>query len=88
MATMVTRLLWPPNLPEESNSTTNSAVLPGAIGSLGQLGVVHPQDALASAMINGSLPVFLNLNTWRALAPALIFPKAETEIQRFAFLKF
>ena len=48
-------------LPLESNSTLISPEAPGAIGSLGQSGTVHPQLPLASEITNGSLPVFLNL---------------------------
>src|SRR5690606_16618636 len=36
---------------------------PGAIGSRGQVGTVHPQEPLALVMIRGSLPVLTNTNS-------------------------
>jgi hypothetical protein len=42
--------------------TSISAVVPGAIGSLGQEGTVHEQDPFTFERINGALPVFVNLN--------------------------
>ena len=35
-------------------------VAPGAIGSFGQEGTVHPQLELAPEITSGALPVFLN----------------------------
>ena len=40
--------------------TAIEAVAPGAIGSFGHDGTVHPQDPFAFEMINGAFPVFLN----------------------------
>ena len=42
--------------------TEISAVAPGAIGSFGQDGTVHPQDPFAFDIIKGAFPVFLKLN--------------------------
>ena len=47
---------------------------PGAIGSLGQDGTVHPHEPFASEIINGALPVFVNSNVHSPFAPYLTFP--------------
>ena len=36
---------------------------PGAIGSRGHSGTVHPQEPLALVINNGSVPVFVNTNS-------------------------
>ena len=58
---IVTLLLIGPGL-LVSYFTLILALAPGAIGSLGQVGTVQPQDPFAFEMIRGSLPVFLNSN--------------------------
>ena len=40
---------------------------PGATGSLVQLGVVQPQEAVASAISSGDLPVLVKVKVWRTL---------------------
>jgi hypothetical protein len=51
--------------------------LPGKMGSLGQVGTVHPQLALTLERINGSFPSFLNLNSWVACGPSTTVPKSK-----------
>jgi hypothetical protein len=47
---------------------------PGAIGSFGHSGTVHPQDPFAVEIIKGSLPVFLNSNVHVPSAPYFTVP--------------
>ena len=47
---------------------------PGAIGSFGHSGTVHPQDPFAFEIINGSSPVFLKSNVQYGSPSYLIFP--------------
>src|SRR3989338_5404641 len=49
-------------------------VTPGAIGSFGHSGTVHPHEPFALEIINGSLPVFVNSNVQVPLPPFLTFP--------------
>ena len=42
---------------------------PGAIGSLGHSGTVHPQEPLALEIIKGASPVFLNSKVQAPSAP-------------------
>lgn len=62
LAVIVTYLVWTPDCPAGLYSTAISPVSPGAIGSFGHFGTVHPQDPFAFDIINGSVPVFVNLN--------------------------
>lgn len=54
--------------------TVISPVLPGVIGSLGQVGVVHPQEALTVDNNNGTLPLFVNLKVHIPSLPLAIVP--------------
>jgi len=56
---MVTVLLNAPAFVVVVYSTVIGADFPGAFGSFGHFGTVHPQVALASEMIRGLSPVFL-----------------------------
>ena len=49
---------------------------PGAIGSLGLSAIVQPQVPLASEIIKGLLPVFLNFQEISMILPSLIFPRS------------
>ena len=46
--------------PLELNFTSILPVAPGAIGSFGHCGTVHPQDPLQLSRMSGSAPVFVN----------------------------
>jgi len=51
------------NYEVECGCTLITPDFPGAIGSLGHCGVVHPHDPTAFEIINGSLPTLVNLNS-------------------------
>ena len=59
---MVTLLLNAPIL-FVSYFTLITLLAPGAIGSFGQTGTVHPQDPFELEIIKGASPVFVNLNS-------------------------
>ena len=59
---IVTDLLMGPKR-FESYFTLIEADFPGAIGSRGQDGTVQPQEPQELEIINGSLPVLVNLNS-------------------------
>ena len=72
---MVTDLLNGPIL-LESYLTLIVPVSPGAIGPLGQLGIVQPHDSLQLEIINGAVPVFVNENSVIAFPFFSTFPKS------------
>ena len=54
-----------PACPLDGLKTTSILPLfPGNIGSLGQLGTVHPQDPLAFEILRGSLPELVKLKEY------------------------
>ena len=59
---IVTLLLKAPIL-FVSYFTLITLLAPGAIGSFGQTGTVHPQDPFELEIIKGASPVFVNLNS-------------------------
>lgn len=64
-----------PGLPWLLYSAVMTADLPGAMASLGHFGVVQPQLADTLDKMRGSVPVFTNLKSYRAIWPSMIFPK-------------
>lgn len=54
--------------------TVISPAFSGEIGSLGQVGVVHPQDAFTVDNNNGTLPLFVNLKVHIPSLPLAIVP--------------
>ncbi len=70
---MVTDLLIAPIL-LVSYFTFIAAFWPGLIGSLGQVGTVHPQLPTALEIINGLFPVLVNTNSLTPSAPCSIVP--------------
>jgi hypothetical protein len=54
--------------------TLIDAFAPGAIGSFGHSGTVHPQDPFALEIIKGAFPVFLNSNVHVPSAPYFTVP--------------
>ena len=75
LARTATCLLMMPCLPRLSNCTSILPWAPGATGSLVQLGVVQPQEAVASSISSGELPVLVNTKVWCTLVSGLMSPK-------------
>ncbi len=69
-------LVTRPDLPALLNTTLISPFSPGAIGSLGQSGMVHPQEALQLDITKSLSPVFSNLKVCSTLSPSVITPKS------------
>ena len=67
-----------PALPALLNTTRINPSAPGATGSLGYSGIVHPQVAVALLIIRGLFPIFLNLKSYVTFSPSLISPKSYT----------
>ena len=61
LAVTVTFLVCAFFFPLELNFTSIVPVAPGAIGSLGHCGTVHPQDPLHLSRMSGSAPVLVNV---------------------------
>jgi hypothetical protein len=72
--TVSTLFCWP-ILPALLKDASILAVLPGIIGSLGQLLAVQPHVVDTLLKIKGSVPVFLKVNTCFTISPCLISPK-------------
>ena len=69
-------LLKFPNLPLLLYIAFISLVWPGAIGSFGHSGVVHPQEALTAVITIGSFPTLVNLKTCVAFTPSITVLKS------------
>ena len=76
-ASMVISFVTMSFLPLLLNSTLISPFSPGAIGSFGHSGIVHPQLAEAFDMIRSLVPVFVNRNVCSTTSPSVIVPKSQ-----------
>src|SRR5258705_6259521 len=72
---MVTVLSCIRILPPELKVTLTTPESPFLMGSLGQSGTVQPHEPEALVIINGSLPVLVNLKICVTTSPCLMVPK-------------
>lgn len=67
-----------PGRPSGLKVTLIWAFFPGAIGSFGHSGVVHPQEAITRVMTKGISPVLDTSNVWDTFPSAsLMVPKSK-----------
>ena len=78
LARTATCLLTMPCLPRLSNCTSIVPLAPGATGSLVQLGVVQPHEAVASSISSGDLPVLVKAKVCRTVLLGLMSPKSNS----------
>ena len=68
--------------PEVLKETSISADAPGFIGSFGQVGTVHPQDACAFVMIKSIFPALVTLKVVSTISPSFTVPKSYSTLSK------
>ena len=71
LAKMVMVLFCSPILPRLLNRTRTDDFAPGATGSRGHSGVVHPHDAVILLIISGNSPVLVKAKTCSTVSPSV-----------------
>src|SRR5882757_6741976 len=72
---IVISLSCKPDLVALLNTTLITPLSPGLTGSFGHSGMVQPHEATALVIINGDLPVLVNLKSYDTLSPCFMVPK-------------
>ncbi len=76
---------WGPTLFLAVYFTNILPLLPGAIGIIGGVGMVQPQEPFALMITRSRLPVFVNSKLFSSTASSLIVPKSRINLSNFIF---